>query len=107
MCRLQTFPDSYEIVGGRTAAQRQLGNAVPSLLAETLGREVRRQLLGDSSVSLDPELLPPRRDPLPPPEKVRRVPKKYHKYIGVHAPHPGTGKGTKGPFRARADWLDG
>ena len=46
LCRIQTFPDSYEILGGRSDVQRQLGNAVPSLLAEILGREIRRQLLG-------------------------------------------------------------
>jgi DNA (cytosine-5)-methyltransferase 1 len=34
--RLQTFPDDYEIVGGRRSAQVQIGNAVPPLLAERL-----------------------------------------------------------------------
>jgi DNA (cytosine-5)-methyltransferase 1 len=34
LCRLQTFPDDVTIVGNRASAVRQLGNAVPSLLAE-------------------------------------------------------------------------
>ena len=36
--RLQTIPDDVCIVGERTAVQRQIGNAVPSLLGEVLGR---------------------------------------------------------------------
>ena len=46
LCRIQTFPDDVKISGGRTAQQRQLGNAVPSLLAEVLGKEIGRQFLG-------------------------------------------------------------
>jgi DNA (cytosine-5)-methyltransferase 1 len=34
LCRLQTFPDDVTIVGNRGSAVRQVGNAVPSLLAE-------------------------------------------------------------------------
>lgn len=36
--RLQTFPDDYAIVGSRRSAQIQIGNAVPPLLAEQIGR---------------------------------------------------------------------
>src|SRR5690606_35219776 len=32
LCRLQTFPDRVRVEGGRNAVQRQIGNAVPSLL---------------------------------------------------------------------------
>jgi hypothetical protein len=45
LCRLQTFPDGLSLVCGRTEMQRMLGNAVPSLIAEILAREIRRQLL--------------------------------------------------------------
>src|SRR5439155_22957045 len=45
LCRIQTFPDDVNVVGGRGSAQRQVGNAVPSLLAEVVGRAVREQLL--------------------------------------------------------------
>ena len=44
--RIQTFPDDYALHGSRTEVQRQVGNAVPALLAEVLGREIRAQLLG-------------------------------------------------------------
>ena len=38
--RLQTFPDWYRFAGNRTHAYRQIGNAVPPLLAEHIGRAV-------------------------------------------------------------------
>ena len=43
LSRLQTFPDDVNIVGGKGSAQKQLGNAVPSLLAEVIGRAIRQQ----------------------------------------------------------------
>jgi DNA (cytosine-5)-methyltransferase 1 len=93
LCRLQTFPDDVTIVGGRTSIQRQVGNAVPSLLAEVLGRTIRSQLLGLSAIKAPPRLLPPDRSPPPKPEPVRRVPPRFRQLIGEHEPHPGTGKG--------------
>jgi DNA (cytosine-5)-methyltransferase 1 len=42
--RLQTFPDDYGVYGDRRAAHRQLGNAVPPLLAQRIGEEIIRQL---------------------------------------------------------------
>jgi DNA (cytosine-5)-methyltransferase 1 len=93
LCRLQTFPDDVAIIGGRTSVQRQVGNAVPSLLAEVLGRAIRSQLLGLPVLKLPPRLLPPDRSPAPKPEPVRRVPPRFRQLIGEHAPHPGTGKG--------------
>jgi DNA (cytosine-5)-methyltransferase 1 len=43
--RLQTFPDDYTFRGAWTEAMRQLGNAVPVLLAETVARSVAETLL--------------------------------------------------------------
>jgi len=88
MCRLQTFPDGLELDCGRTDVQRMLGNAVPSLLAEVLGREIRRQLFDDARDSGPPKLIPPVRAPVPPPEPVADLPEKYRALIGDHADHP-------------------
>jgi DNA (cytosine-5)-methyltransferase 1 len=92
MARLQTFPEDLKIDCGRTEMQRMVGNAVPSLIAEVLAREIRRQLLG-APLSSALKLLPPRRKRIPPPEAAAPLPKKYRSLIGDHADHPGEGKG--------------
>jgi DNA (cytosine-5)-methyltransferase 1 len=92
LCRLQTIPDGFTVLGNLAAVQRQLGNAVPSALAETLARAIRRQLLGDQ-VSLEPRLVTQPRLPLPSPEPVSAVSRKYRHLIGDHEAHPGTGQG--------------
>lgn len=102
LCRLQTFPDDVTISGDRRAAQKQLGNAVPSLLAEVLAREIRAQLLDLPNKDACPRLLPPLRRPIPPPEPFERVPKSYLTLAGEHAPHPGTGKGPRASARQAA-----
>ena len=80
LCRLQTFPDGLKLECGRTEMQRMLGNAVPSLIAEILGREIRRQLLG-APIDGPLRLLPSRRKRIPSPEKVQPVPQKYLGYV--------------------------
>ena len=42
--RLQTFPDRYRFAGPPSAAFRQIGNAVPPLLGEQLGKAIRSSL---------------------------------------------------------------
>ena len=74
LCRLQTFPDGYHVLGNRREVQRQLGNAVPSLLAEVIGRAILSQALDRSGPNGPPSLLPRRRKPLPDPEPVKAVP---------------------------------
>ncbi len=94
LCRLQTFPDTAEILGPLNAVQRQLGNAVPSLLGEVLARSIRKHL-GLSIPRGRPKLLPPMNSPVPPPEPVPAVPAKYLHLEGKHSEHPGTGKGNR------------
>jgi len=89
MCRIQTFPDGLTFPCGRTDVQKMIGNAVPSLLAEVLAREIRTQLLADKRFSGPLKLIPPERGPIPPPEPLAKVPKKYRNLIGDHPDHPG------------------
>ena len=93
LMRLQTFPDGYVVKGTLSDAQRQIGNAVPSLLAEVLGLAIRRQLLCHSAPPQGLSLLPPKRPGMPNPEPVQPVPKKYSQLVGDHEAHPGTGMG--------------
>lgn len=103
LCRLQTFPDSVEIQGDRMAVQRQVGNAVPSLLAEVLGREIRAQLLGLPRLKGRLVLEPPYRTPVPRARaRLTQVPQQYLSLVGDHEPHPGTGKGKGALERAAA-----
>ena len=93
LCRLQTFPDDVNIVGNRLAAQKQVGNAVPSLLAEVLGRAMRTQLFDLRQVRGPLKLLPLKREPVPPPCTPTKVIAKFLSLRGDHEPHPGTGQG--------------
>ncbi|WP_404372582.1 DNA cytosine methyltransferase [Corallococcus coralloides] len=102
LARIQTFPDDVQVKGGRTSAQRQLGNAVPSLLAEVLGRAIRTQLLGLGSARGRLKLLPAERRPIPPPEPAHPVPRPFHKLVGDHEAHPGTGKGYGATARTKS-----
>jgi DNA (cytosine-5)-methyltransferase 1 len=98
MARLQTFPDDFNVLGTVVEAQHQLGNAVPSLLAEVLAREMRAQLLGNPIADAKLELAVEAATSTPCAEKVADVPEAYLDFRGEHVAHPGTGKG----FRAAA-----
>lgn len=100
LCRLQTFPDGLIFDCGRTDVQKLVGNAVPSLLAEVLAREIRAQLL-DSPLDGPLQLLPPDRGPAPAPEPVKRVAAKFKSLLGDHEPHPGTGLGVRARLLAQ------
>lgn len=105
MCRLQTVPDTYTVLGNLPTAQRQLGNAVPSALAEVLAREIRCQILGDAGISRSSTLTPAPRRPIPKPEAVQDVASQYLDLVGDHDAHPGTGQGhaakSRKPTRRR------
>jgi DNA (cytosine-5)-methyltransferase 1 len=94
LARLQTFPDDYSFEGSLDDAQRQIGNAVPPLLAEALAREIRRQLLHRPRTPRKPTLLrPPARKAPPAAQHETRLPPPYRALVKRHAAHPGTGKG--------------
>lgn len=93
LCRLQTIPDYARFSGADRSVRRQIGNAVPSLLAEVLAREIRVQLLGLNGLSTPPRLLPVSREGQPPPEPISPVPREYLSLLNSDNPHPGPGLG--------------
>lgn len=101
LCRLQTFPDDVVICGGRTSVQKQVGNAVPSLLAEVLGRSIRKQLLGQRVQNRSLKLLPEDRAPAPSAAPTMPVAPKFLDLAGEHTSHPGTGRGYRAADRSR------
>lgn len=91
-CRIQTFPDGYRIVGTRRDVVRQVGNAVPPLLAEVLGRAIARQYFGYPS-NVDCKYTVRRRSRPPAAEELEPVPSQYQGLARSHAKHPGVGLG--------------
>ena len=55
--RIQTFPDDYIFTGSIGRQFTQIGNAIPPLIGEILGRQIGR-LLFDMEYPLPPSLLP-------------------------------------------------
>ncbi len=51
--RLQGFPDSWQFRGGKTAAYRQVGNALPPPVASAVGRSIAQALEGRQSAIVD------------------------------------------------------
>jgi DNA (cytosine-5)-methyltransferase 1 len=90
LAALQTFPSDFKINSPRAEIQRQIGNAVPSLLAEVLGlslmKQVFRQQIRESLLlAVRPN------GEIPPPEIIQPVPDEYLHSINTFSVHPRNG----------------
>lgn len=47
--RIQSFPDSFKFIGSKIEIARQIGNAVPPLMAKAIARQVVACLEGKTS----------------------------------------------------------
>lgn len=92
LAAIQTFPKSFRIESPRAEIQRQIGNAVPSLLAEVFGRSIKEHIC-QSSFTEPLTLAVNKSANTPDPEPVIAVPNEYRHLVGKHEAHPGTGKG--------------
>jgi len=87
MARLQTFPKDIIFAGKRNSIQRQIGNAVPSLMGEILAREITRQFFNVETMG-NLKFAMRGNQPIPPSEQVQPVPTKYWGLIGDYSDHP-------------------
>lgn len=91
LAQLQTFPPGVKVTGSLAVAHRQIGNAVPSLLAEVVAREMARQYFGMAPEP--PRLTVKRATAMPAARRPTPVASKYRALVGEHSAHPGTGRG--------------
>jgi DNA (cytosine-5)-methyltransferase 1 len=106
MLRLQSFPASWRISGDLRAQVRQVGNATPPLLAETIARAIGEQVFA-MKYSGPCRLRISRTRIVPPPELVCPIPKKYERFEGDHQAHPGTGLGPSPRIRWKRSTREG
>jgi len=94
LAAIQTFPADYEVLGNRIEAHKQIGNAVPSALAELVALKMRARFFGENEFeTATVSLIPPKGKKRPKPNPTSPVPSKYLEFSGNHSAHPGTGKG--------------
>ncbi|RFF32134.1 DNA cytosine methyltransferase [Wenzhouxiangella sediminis] len=101
LCRLQSFPEGLRFECSQREAQRLLGNAVPSLLAEVLASAMLEQFFGEQ-LGGAPHLLRPVQHPTPAPESPAELPARYYDLVAEHDDHPGEGLGPRGRLRNAA-----
>jgi DNA (cytosine-5)-methyltransferase 1 len=92
MAALQTFPCDFKIKSPRVEIQRQIGNAVPSLLAEVLARSIY-SILSRTTPTTKLKLAVDSAPVTPRPERLKPVPLEFLHLMGEHEAHPGTGRG--------------
>ena len=93
LAAIQTFPTTYKFEGNRSSRQRQIGNAVPPLLAEHIGRSLISHLGGTAPRKPKYSIVRSNAKPIVP--EVSPIPEGFESLIGAHPDHPGTGLGPR------------
>lgn len=93
MAAIQTFPLKYKFCGNRSSRQRQIGNAVPPLLAEHIGRSLITELGGTPPPNV--KLAIERTTAKLAAATLASVPAAFKQLAGVHPDHPGAGLGPR------------
>ena len=83
--RVQSFPDSWQFAGGKTASYRQVGNAFPPLVAKAVGKAIRSALAKQYPV-VGEDMVEPVQLKLLEPKKPRQ--KKHEKKRRIKAAYP-------------------
>lgn len=76
LARIQTIPDTVRFLSTRRVTQKLIGNAVPSALAEKLGKEIRKQIF-DQKCSKRLYLIPKKTEQIYRPKISKRIPDQY------------------------------
>ncbi|HUZ22191.1 MAG TPA: DNA cytosine methyltransferase [Streptosporangiaceae bacterium] len=95
VAELMSFPPGYAFAGSRGSQGRQLGNAVPPLLAEAVARQVANALRAADQAAGRPPRVPPLADSSGPADAGARV-------GSAARGSSGTLSGARGPSGARA-----
>jgi len=103
LLRLQTFPQGFCVGGPWGAAVRQIGNAVPPLLSEVLGRSMLAQVFPECQDGRRLVHAIDTRDGCPDPYPVQPVPEEFMQLVAERRPHPGVGLGPGALARAAKD----
>lgn len=94
MLRLQTFPGFWRVEGNGRSVVRQIGNATPPLMAETIGVQIAEHL-GEVPKEARTYIIPDRGIPTRRSQVLAALPTQYQSLVGDYPPHPGTGKGPR------------
>lgn len=93
LAALQTFPDGYRFAGNRASRRKQIGNAVPPMMAEILARSLLAAFDLPVPARLTHSIVPAERNPSP--SRTRPVPAKYLDLVAPREAHPGSGRGPQ------------
>jgi DNA (cytosine-5)-methyltransferase 1 len=95
MLALQSFPVTWQVEGDYRSQVRQVGNATPPRLAETIGRAIAQQVFGADLSGVPFRHATERAVHVPRARARAAISPSYEWMLGEHDDHPGVGKGPR------------